>query len=388
MMKGYLILFISALMTCMSYAQTDCPPEESGIDFLQTHRTTESWNGENWQMTSRDTSVYNELNLKSENIFQMYDSTSYAWLNQTKSKSFYTPFGELAESRVESWNSTDQIWADVSEEVCTYGTDSLLSGKVRQLYIGDSWVYQSQNIEYEYDEQGQELSHVIQQYINDNWTNSLKYVYSNYNDAGFYQAFDTYTWQDSVWTPQRKDTRLFNADGQITERNIYNWDGQNLDQTVQYIYFYADGTINYRIFNQIDNGNVAAANRQTYTVDDCGNIKEIVQEIYDFETSSYVNEFRYAYYYQTSEEWNTTFLEGALMGEFEIYPNPTSETFQLSFDQELDKERVLQVFNGLGQLVYQGINENQVSVKGWKSGLYYVLIQSDNQRWMQKLQVR
>jgi hypothetical protein len=55
-----------------------------------------------------------------------------------------------------------------------------------------------------------------------------------------------------------------------------------------------------------------------------------------------------------------------------IYPNPVKETLYIKSDEIIES---LKIFNQTGQLIKSIINETEINIENFKSGLYFVQIE-------------
>jgi hypothetical protein len=80
---------------------------------------------------------------------------------------------------------------------------------------------------------------------------------------------------------------------------------------------------------------------------------------------------------------NTENVAVVFDNEVVVYPNPASEVVHFRFEKPLEKETVIRVYSGLGQLVGQITEfsgqaalplpqtETQINVSDWNSGVYF-----------------
>ncbi len=74
-------------------------------------------------------------------------------------------------------------------------------------------------------------------------------------------------------------------------------------------------------------------------------------------------------------------------GTLTIYPNPTSGTFSLQYTGDEDADKVVSMYNSLGQLVKQltihqitGVNKIDFDITGFAQGIYIVEMKLRNNR--------
>jgi len=68
-----------------------------------------------------------------------------------------------------------------------------------------------------------------------------------------------------------------------------------------------------------------------------------------------------------------------LKDQVSVYPNPASEIIYIKLGELSESNAVIQVFNGLGQMVYSETvqnldNEHMINTSNFKSGMYYINI--------------
>ena len=75
-----------------------------------------------------------------------------------------------------------------------------------------------------------------------------------------------------------------------------------------------------------------------------------------------------------------------------MYPNPTSEMVNISFNSNIGNSYQLKIINSLGQVIQNvdktslnGSSEIAIDVSNYSAGLYFVKIEVDNQSTVKKL---
>lgn len=69
---------------------------------------------------------------------------------------------------------------------------------------------------------------------------------------------------------------------------------------------------------------------------------------------------------------------------FQIFPNPTSDILYFQFTENSNTYHPVQIFNTLGQIVFEDEIQNSINIAQLTNGMYYVKIQNFNQSTTQK----
>ena len=105
-------------------------------------------------------------------------------------------------------------------------------------------------------------------------------------------------------------------------------------------------------------------------------------------------------YNNTNEVWqgiwiDPTGISNRVISGMKVYPNPASESVNVSFSSEENANAVISVMNLMGQTVYtenvnihEGYNMVTLSTNNFRSGVYMVNIKTDKGTSTQKLIVK
>jgi hypothetical protein len=80
-----------------------------------------------------------------------------------------------------------------------------------------------------------------------------------------------------------------------------------------------------------------------------------------------------AYTCTLNVEDTATGFRSVLPEEVSIYPNPATDKLYLKGIASNDK---VMVYNSLGELIYQGIGTNEISVDAYTAGIYFLQVQT------------
>jgi len=82
---------------------------------------------------------------------------------------------------------------------------------------------------------------------------------------------------------------------------------------------------------------------------------------------------------------NNTSVEDEATNNFNIYPNPNNGMFNISFTFETSNNISLNIYNSLGELVfeeylnnYSGEYNNTIDLDSYGKGIYFITISSEN----------
>lgn len=96
--------------------------------------------------------------------------------------------------------------------------------------------------------------------------------------------------------------------------------------------------------------------------------------------------------FETNNEIINSVAEIVKSEFFEIFPNPATDFFYVSFKTDIDKEKIVSMYNNLGQLVWQkedfGSSKLRIPTLDFISGLYVLEIQMGERKWRQKVALK
>lgn len=272
--------------------------------------------------------------------------------------------------------------------------------KITFNYIND-FIYEESKIDYTFSQfpNGKK----IYKYINELDSNSqviriTKYVSNASND-----------WALSVLIDSIKTKYKYDSNQELVAKHSYEvykkWNNNNsqFEIDVKYIqdsFFTIHNQINNTLFsyngstfdslriysqkydqynNLIENSNTSIENgikyllnsdRYNYTYFNGPRYYDMINQIYDFSSKTFVNSSR-----ETMSLFTSIFNQSGSEKLFSIYPNPSSSSFHVRFPKALDRESLLKVYNLQSKLIQEHTLEKNTTVfelKDLAEGMYLI----------------
>ena len=201
--------------------------------------TTESWEDDSWQYSSKYVMTYNEQGSELSCKFESHFTGQ--WVNCNLDSYTYDVNENRLTGESAVWENND--WQTNSRYLCTYDENNNQLTYFREYYIDSIWVFQN-NHEFYYSPEGFLLTHNYYEWVNDAWLEVSMSEYEN-DDFGNTVAVDSYEWIDGNWVPESDLVTLYYND----KNNMKAYSGYRVE--VKYGLLSGINEISNNIFSDI-----------------------------------------------------------------------------------------------------------------------------------------
>lgn len=303
-----------------------------------------------------DSTVYNYNNNHQLQERLYYEKQGNNWFSVFKTTYSYNADGTMHDQLLFAWQNN--AWEPDTRYQWFYNT----SGQTEQFYIqqwaGNLW-FDFLGTHYGYDGQG----------------NPTTYVHF-YND-GF--GMDT----------SSRDTRTFNANGQIIEWINETYDANTetwaLNTRKLYTYDPVTGGLLIQLNEKRVNNFWESEYRYLFTVNSNGN--PVTQNTFKFNplTINWKDLYRYRYYYEDFENGMSSIANLSDKIHAIVYPNPAGNEVHVMFESNSVNEGFITLTDGMGKVIKAepvgittGINNVHMDIGHLAKGMYYIKIHGNN----------
>ncbi len=276
-----------------------------------------------WILSYKFIFSYNDVNKLDSYIILNRNTTNNSWQNNSRFSILYEG-DNLTQVLHEAWNGIDSEWEALEKTERTFNTDNqLTNSKITYWNIENQmWINNSQYI-LAYDDNGNNISRIEQEWESGSWENSFKIEYF-YSPLNLVEVIG-YEWSGSEFAEDARILYIYNDYEQCTEAALEFWDGSDWS---------SDNTLQIKL------------------------------------------------YYEEFED-NTTGSEKIIdRNAFEIYPNPTSDVLRLKLNnRELQEIKIIDI---TGTAVFESstgsyASEANIPVNHLRNGVYIIRVKSGNQ---------
>ena len=313
------------------------------------------WGETLWGSHILNTFAYNNNHQIVQAISQ--DWSVSGWINYSQQNYSYDSLGNLIESNFQRWINGE--WVDQSRRIRSYDADNRIILLMKEDFIEDEWVGKDW-IDYTYGSNGLiEIEHTL-----------------SHVTGGIYDEF--------------RRVYIYNGQNQLAQINSQNPIGPiGSDQWEDFfhvIYTYDNSTVT--ITNEwINQDGWENMNQQVYMYVDDNLIIELNRRWLKNELIWLTTDSIY-YYYSFPTAVDNILSERTIM----LYPNPATSflhvnTVNNNEEHFLTEKSKLQVYSGLGEMIYQTgmqeLNNMTIDVSKYLPGTYHLVIQGNGKREVQ-----
>jgi len=224
-----------------------------------------------------------------------------------------------------------------------------------------------------------QLANIVQQTYGIDWENSLLTIYT-YTPEGRIDNIVYRDWDGIGWADQSRHIYSYDVDGNLIEKllqlNDFGWETYG-----RYIYSYNVDGFNTSIESQSYDG-VDYTSYQMWEFTEFADGLPEMNTISQWDGFIWVDYFRALFYYESYDDGTVDIADNTGAFELEIYPNPASDAFTVSFSSAGSQLVSLRVSNAAGQTVLkqtwetapgQNVIQNPIP-SDWASGVYHVAL--------------
>lgn len=243
---------------------------ENTPEGLPSLHLLQSWNGVAWSNRYRTYFTYDAPggNLV-ESLVQAWDSTQGAWQPDLRYTYVYDPAQQLVADIDQRWDTTLQDWRNVQRKLQTYDAAGRLftirlqygaaDNNWMENWYADTLYYDAENrlseqvawrwnefalqwdrdgrSVYTYDGLPKPVALVTQLWINGQWVNNSKNTYA-YDPAGLKIDETGLWWQNNAWVNQSNTQWTYDAAQNLTEYLLRTWSNVTWKNVSRILYFY------------------------------------------------------------------------------------------------------------------------------------------------------
>lgn len=407
-MKNKIAILTFILISFVSQAQTHI----CRVDTIHVYSYITGTSAK--ELIGRTINQYNSSNLKTEELYQLRNTTSGVYSNDKVTQWSYDANGNQTSKLIQLWSTATNAWRNAERKFWTYDSNNQKTEEVKQYWNSSSgwvnnvkynWTYNAfrkANLYTEYAWNTSISSWVIHArknttYNSSNnpiedltelwnatsslWENYGKYTYS-YDVTGkesenIWQRWNTTT---MIWENDSKQNFDYNIQGQKIEEIISSWS----NTTSQWV---PTQKINW-LYNA--NHNIIETETQLFS----GVVWEkYVKETFEYNTSEHLiasetfsGWYEVGGYYVTRYRYENicslipTSIEEFENTEVKLFPNPlTSEMLHI----DLFKESLIEIIDIQGKVVYRNVlnqGENQIQLSNLQPCIYVVKVGNSIQK--------
>ena len=326
--------------------------------YNKTNSLVLRWNGNNWINDIQQTITY--IANKSDVIIQQqWNDTANAWDNVGKTMYTYDSNGNQVIEEFQPWDKISNTWFPFRRIASTYTPDNNLKERLLQSYQGSSWV-DFYRVLFQYDIKGNNTSVTTQRSDpTEDWINETKIesVFDNNNNLFTEKSFQ-WTDADSTWEEYSKSSDYsWNAN-----KNLLAYKTENL----------LNG--NYLLSGKYR----AAYNSSSHLVD------EVYLELEGDDAAITAGDS--THYFIHDIAGNVSDLK-ANKNSISIYPNPSNGSFTISTESKRPV-KTLEVYNIVGERIFQQHLSNQVTLPNVTTGIYFVKVDDGTGVYTRKITIQ
>lgn len=328
-----------------------------------------SWINNNWKVIDKDCYIYGSSGLL-DTIFKL-KLYGTVWIRQITSIYYYDSLGRLTKNLAELLFHNIEIYK-------TYNCFNKIATEVMKIFNKNNTLTFEYTNSYEYNTDGQILSHLVRKYDEQDGESSWKYTYSY--DTSTRLSISFIDWlSDSIWVRCEKTEYYYNNDSLLSSTQTFNYldTAWAISERVNYFYAFANfisKKTTTRYNNSLDLDTTCVLEKYDYdNNNNCVIAEGFIQQnntwttyptnlrcTYNnnldiLETVAHKIEISYSTF--TSVKEKTDFSMGFNLDQ--NYPNPFNPTTTISYNLPNSGITSLKIFDVLGKEVATLINEYQ-----------------------------
>ncbi len=338
------------------------------------------YSGGNWVRISKNRSTYNLGNNLDSLLIEYWNAGGY-WMKFSLAISSYNNYGKITSLVSHTWNNN--AWENSLREFYFYNNDGVMDSSRFYVWGDSSWINNSRST-YQFDENGNMSSRTIQIWLSPEnvWQNSGFYSYTYDGNGNEIERLEK-NWVMNTWNDYRKITTTYNANNQKT-----SW----LEQTISSTQWIDVDRVTY-LFDENENMNYASY--ETWERVSSAWNKKMGSIVFEDRTGQefalIASEINVFYNEITDVKRNSVIPMNYEL--FQNYPNPFNPTTQISFTIPSSGVVKLNIYNVLGEIVAEIVNERleagfheyQFDADNLTSGIYFYSISVNGFREVKKM---
>lgn len=357
-----------------------------------------------WQKTDSILYVYDDAFPRGHNNFDFVEFSNFMyepyysiseWLlyDGVSWEGYYKQFGNFDAGgvrnsiNIDSWDGMGYVGNSRVEY--TY-TPELYIGTILFLdYDGGTYDPYSRHT-YTYSDD--QLANIVQESYGVDWENSLLIIYT-YTPEGRIDNLVYRGWDGVGWYDQTRIIYSYDVSGNLTEKlfqfNDFGWETYG-----RYVYGYDGSGFNTSVEGQSYDG----VDYNSYQLFE---FTEFADGLPATNTSSlwdgfiWVDDFRANFFYESYDDGTVNIDDKSLNANLQIFPNPSSDRFSLSFDAAGAEKVTMMISNATGQCVQRqtwetapGPNRIEQAIpSNWTPGMYQVTLTIGGMKLSQSIMV-
>jgi hypothetical protein len=223
------------------------------------------------------------------------------------------------------------------------------------------------------------LANMVQQGYGADWINSLLVIYT-YTPEGRIDNLVYQGWDGLDWYNQTRIIYSYDASGNITEK-LFQYDDLGWVTYGRYLYTYDAAGFNTAVEAQSYDG-VDFLPYQLFEFTEFADGLPATNTVSIWDGFIWVDDYKSTFFYESYDDGTVGLVATQLNSSMHIYPNPTTDYFNLSFDAAGAGKVSMNVTNASGQCVQRstweaapGPNRIEQSIPAnWTPGLYQVTL--------------
>jgi hypothetical protein len=326
--------------------------------------------------TRGDVTAYNEV--YDTKIY--FDFPGNVATNNTRNLNTYNTHDDVVISVEQDWAAGQ--WKSIDSTEYTYDIDNKLTFVISFRRVGNNWV-NDYKYDITYNADGTIHDEILFIWQSNAWNMDTRYQW-DYNAQGKTSAWFAQSWTGSLWVDLLATYYQYDAQGNnISYLNLYD-NGTGLDSTSRESrVFDGNGNVTEWITEYYDQIDYlwATYSKKTYTYDSNGEalLQQITERLYgntwvnsnkyvytpnlyanptsqytftwDTLTGSWVDQYRYFYYYEDFENGISGVKDDNSV-QVIAYPNPASSELRLLFNRPLDVNATIVITDIQGKVIY------------------------------------
>lgn len=337
-----------------------------------------------WEVDARMTSEFNTQNQLVKQVYQELDGG--IWEEEIMRLFQYDDQGRLL--KIETYMEDQPEWELYTETSFSYNDKDLLIGE-ETIYIDESVIYWGYKFSNEYNSDDM----LIRQYsyywddASADWVVNYR-ANAEYENGRLLREYDEYVITASIFENDEQYLYLYDSVGQNIGLEIYEYDEEISDWVIsgKIDYEYLVSNVNTATIFDYDESETEPVGRYIYYHNGYNQCRHFGLELYyegDWYPYEVLLRFNYELYEATSDAENLALSDT----EFNIYPNPTSEsiTVQLS-DDYINSVRIYDMNGRLMRQVSDNLNSSEmnISLDNLSSGTYLLEVISAGKKGVKK----
>ena len=400
---------MSELYNAGNWEKTDSNRYTYHKDFKYSQLSNWNWDniGINWESHAQIIWTHDSQNRNTQLLNQLWNGTQ--WQNNSKFEYVFNGSNSApAEAFAYTWSG---IWDYSQHGIYTYNPNNQVLTSIIQNWTAGVWINSTFD-EKTYNSKGMTTSYIRKNWNGSNWVNNTRNLYS-YNSDNKVVEYYFQTWNGSAWDHNYRTFYFYDLQQNLTEQRIEDYIGGIWEKRNRITHQYNlshQKTLTEKSSWDIPNSSWYATERKAFIYDTQGNLTSETNYLMGM---GWYFDNRYIYSYDANNNKILTTAQDYLLGWIDrdrthyenesflhsainnytipnkslLYPNPVKNIANLQINISLNSPLDLRIYNSLGQIVWQQIQEQitgeqnlSLNLAQLPVGNYFLLIQSNNEQ--------